>query len=53
MWETISGTISEYLGFYASYGQKRWSNMTPVEYGTLLIFIGVVGWLMMKNAGRR
>jgi len=27
--------------------------MTPIEYGTLLIFIGVMGWLMMKNAGRR
>lgn len=53
MWESISTVVGEYLGFYADYGRQRWDNMSPIEYGTLLIVIGVLGWLMMRNSGRR
>jgi hypothetical protein len=53
MWQTISTTVTQYYNFYASYAEKRWNSMSPMEYGTLLILIGVMGWLMMKNSGRR
>lgn len=53
MWEAVSNTTGDYYRFYTSYGVQRWNNMSPMEYGTILIMIGVLGWFMMRNAVRR
>ena len=42
-----------YLRWYKTYFLECWADMGPSEYGTLLICIGLFGWLLMKNAPRR
>ena len=44
--------VRHYLRFYQDYAGDRWAEMTPMQYGCLLISIGLVGWIMMKNAVR-
>lgn len=50
---TLLTTFTQYLRFYRNYAERRWDNMTPMEYGILLISIGVFGWMLMKNASKR
>lgn len=45
-------TISYTLNFYYKYALYRWDNITPVQYGGVLIFIAVSGYLLMKGASR-
>lgn len=45
-------TISDYFYFYERFLLQSWHNMTPAQYGCLLISIAVAGWLMMKSGGR-
>lgn len=47
---TFSSRARYYLHFYQEFAQDTWSNMTPMQYGTLLIGIGVFGWLLMKTS---
>lgn len=42
-----------YLRWYRDFFLDWWADMGPAEYGTLLIGIGVFGWLLMKSGGRR
>ncbi len=44
--------VQHYLRFYRDYAGDRWDEMTPMQYGCLLIGIGLAGWIMMKNAVR-
>jgi hypothetical protein len=44
--------VWEYLVFYQKYFLSAWHNMTPMEYGYLLVAIAAVGWLCMKSAPR-
>jgi hypothetical protein len=46
-------TILEYLRFYRSYAADKWDHLTPMQYGTILISVGVLGWLLMKSAPKR
>jgi hypothetical protein len=32
---------------------QYWNQMTPMQYVTVLVSIGVVGWLLMKNSAKR
>ncbi|MEZ6058308.1 MAG: hypothetical protein R3C01_16535 [Planctomycetaceae bacterium] len=50
---TLSSTFSYYMNFYQNYLAQKWDQMTPMQYGTVLISIGVVGWLLMRGSGRR
>ncbi len=53
MWNTITETATGYWVFYGQYFQQQWHHMTPMKYGTLLISIGVFGWILMKNGSKR
>jgi hypothetical protein len=44
--------ITDHLYFYQKYFLSAWHNMTPMQYGYLLVTIAVVGWLCMKSAAR-
>jgi hypothetical protein len=46
-------TVVRYLSFYADFFENQWHHMTPAKYGTLLISIGVVGWLLMKSGMKK
>jgi len=39
-----------YYNVYYNMLMKAWMNMTPLQYGFLLIGIGVCGWVLMKNS---
>ena len=53
MYATLLASFTQYLRFYRSYAERRWDNLTPMEYGILLISVGVFGWVLMKNASRK
>ena len=45
-------TVIDHLYFYKRYFLDAWGNMSPMQYGYLLVTIAVVGWLCMKSAPR-
>ena len=53
MIERIHATLSYDMGFYQSFVIKEWNNMTPGKYGSLLLMIAAVGYVMMRNNGQR
>ena len=53
MINSIMETWNEYSIFYANYLNKRWDNISPMEYGLVLVAIAVIGWLLMRNGTRR
>lgn len=44
--------MQRYLDFYQWFLWDKWENMTPMQYGYLLVAIAVVGYLAMKSAPR-
>jgi len=53
MINSILDTWHEYSTFYVNYLNKRWDNISPMEYGLVLVSIAVIGWLLMRNGARR
>ena len=53
MIEAVYSTVMWHLNFYAKFALDQWHDLTPAKYGTLLILIGVVGWLLMKSGAKR
>ena len=49
MLASITRTVSFYAGYYYDYGVDTWENITPSQYGILLVSIGVMGWFLMKK----
>ena len=47
---SFSSRARYYLDFYQEFAVETWEKMTPMQYGTLLIGIGVFGWLLMKTS---
>lgn len=45
-------TVYDYFYFYQKYLMGAWHNITPMQYGYLLVTVAVVGWLMMKSGAR-
>lgn len=44
--------VTRYLNFYADYAMQKWDNITPMQYGYLLIGVGIFGWVLMKSIRR-
>jgi hypothetical protein len=44
--------VWDHLSFYRSFLLSAWNNMTPMQYGYLLVSIAVTGWLLMKSGAR-
>lgn len=53
MWDSVTTGINSYLNFYSRFFSEQWRDMSPMKYGLLLISIGVVGFLLMKNGNGR
>lgn len=49
MWNDVGMTARQYLRFYQKYAEGFWENLTPMQYGCLLIFVGLCGYLLMKS----
>lgn len=50
MMASMSFTARQYLNAYQRYALDFWANMTPIQYGCILIGVFVMGWLMMRSA---
>ncbi len=50
MLNSFSSRARYYSDFYQEFAADAWDNMTPMQYGTLLIGIGVFGWILMKTS---
>jgi len=50
MWSNLNEHGGRYLRHYQRAFFDFWENITPDQYGALLITVAVVGWLMMKSA---
>ncbi|WP_339741827.1 hypothetical protein [uncultured Rubinisphaera sp.] len=46
-------SICFYANFYYTFVLRWWSNITPAEYGVVLIGVGVFGWILLKSASRK
>ncbi len=44
--------VTGYFGELGQYLSQQWHHMTPNRYIILLIFVGVCGWILMRNQGR-
>ena len=53
MIDWITTTAREYSAFYAKYFSNQWANMNPTKYVVILVTIGLVGWLLMRNSVKK
>lgn len=44
--------IYQYYCYYMREASHFWHNLGPYEYGGILLFIGFVGWLLMRGRSR-
>ena len=49
----LANVVTRYAKFYSQYAANAWVNMTPSQYGLILISVAVFGWLLMKSGARR
>lgn len=49
MLKKIYITVSNYLHDLWQFLQDYWISMTPTKYLTLLVLVGVAGWILMRN----
>lgn len=42
--------ISDYGSFYWRFAKTSWHNITPMQYGGLLVFIAIVGYMLMRSS---
>jgi hypothetical protein len=45
--------ITSHCHYYVWFVGDQWRHMTPVKYTTLLISIGLIGFLMMGRGNKR
>jgi hypothetical protein len=53
MFENLYHFALRYLTFYEQYFMAKWDRMSPLKYGTLLVGVGIFGWLLMKSGNKR
>lgn len=46
-------TISYFLGYYRREVVRFWDHLGPHEYASILIVVGIIGWLAMKSNLKR
>jgi hypothetical protein len=48
----LANWATRYGRYYVRYASDWWNNMSPIEYGTVLIMVAIFGWLLMKSQRR-
>ena len=44
--------VNYYLSFYKNFFLRGWNNLTPMQYGMLLVGVAVIGYLLMKSGAK-
>jgi len=50
MSEILAMSLHQYVRAYKGYAIDFWQNLTPMQYGMILIGVMVAGYLMMRSA---
>lgn len=45
----IALTFQQYMHAYKRYASEFWGTMDPMQYGALLIFVFVCGFLLLRS----
>ncbi|MBX3443642.1 MAG: hypothetical protein KF774_14640 [Planctomyces sp.] len=45
----LANWMQQYYRFYTRYAVESWNNMSPMQYGMVLIGVFLFGWLLMKS----
>ena len=45
-------SVYDYFDFYQRFLLGAWHNITPMQYGYLLVAVAVIGWTLMKGGPR-
>ena len=45
-------TFQQYMRIYQRYAYDFWDTMSPIEYGALLIFVFVCGFLLLRSGSK-
>jgi len=53
MVDRLLSSLSHYFSDLTHLLQFQWNHMTPNKYISLLVTVGVIGWIMMKNGVRQ
>lgn len=46
----LANILTNYFRVYRRYAYQFWENLTPGQYGMVLIAVLILGYLMMKSA---
>ncbi|TWT57326.1 hypothetical protein KOR42_06860 [Thalassoglobus neptunius] len=46
----LAMSIGQYLRTYRRYAYDFWENLTPMQYGAVLLTVFVAGFLLMKSS---
>ncbi len=48
----IYDTMCSYVSIYQATAVRAWDHMTPQQYASILIMVGVIGWYAMKGGAK-
>ncbi len=49
----LAFSFTYYIRTYQRYAIDFWENITPMQYGCLLLSVMAIGYLLMKSTGKR
>jgi len=49
---SVTGSVQRYLTFYQQSFYDFWENLTPAQYGMVLLGVGAIGFFMMRSGSR-
>ena len=51
--QSLVESVQYHWRYYCDYLLFKWNHISPMEYGILLISVGVFGYLLMRSASKR
>ena len=49
---SVIGSVQRYLSFYQNSFYDFWENLTPSQYGMVLLGVGAFGFILMRSGKR-
>jgi hypothetical protein len=48
----LASAVGRYARYYMQFASNAWTNMTPQQYGIILVSVAFFGWVLMKSGSR-
>ena len=49
----LASAVGRYARYYVQFASNAWTNMTPQQYGIILVSVAFFGWVLMKSGSSR